>query len=1141
MGGGGDQYVLPSDFEWLRDRKLTMCTLSPTESRLVGPGVLDTTVFDWHTTMAAKYDLPYRVLFFPASHEWLWNRVPLPYVLPESGRSTISPWLEYQCNTGANAVEPVPALDPYVGDLRRRLASHLVSDPNFVGMHGCTEIPEAGVDLLSAVARTPGVKQLWHAYLASELRMDLATVGQLHQGDPARYRSWDDVEVPLPLDFLGWNAAACVDLRGTWQMHSDTGRVGVAASWYDGAKAPADWVDGDCNDPMILVNTPQRQRDPAMQPDFWMRRTVNVPLGRAASLRYLHIARDIYHGNHTPLFGVWMNGVPLKPLSEERGDFDQCFAVGDALREGENRLVFNTHGAPVPGYCFLGAQEFRRYPQMSEAENRLWFDAVNFDAWLRVGKIEAHLRASRAADSDRPLKMMATIDLLDLTTPLAERYGAYQHDTGGAGGYWCPMSGARLARSHGLPWSCEQGGPPHDAGDLQAAMTFYLMYGNDAMDLVFGVGHYRDKPDVAAWLDKNLELVRCVGQMHLPAPRIALLRSSRATRLGFEEPWNWDIARGALQGVGRNFAYIELPDILNGTIDQFPVVIDCGTVLLADDEIEGLRRYVQRGGTFVAQHHTGRHSPSRADGWTLAKAWGLSVTPKHMTEANFNQWPLAKLRFSADQDLLPSLRGKEIEGSGVSIDCQGREHSGAVSIGGAGSAIRSVATWEDGTLAIAEVRAGRGRFIFLGTPFYLRMKDVAGVWANDDRRGAWLDEFLVALGVPRDSWTGSREVWAEHWLSKNGVFDLYPVARMTRKGDEVRNVGVAIRRETAPSKVVEISALGHPAVKVGWKDGRMSLPSADYGLMQARVFAAPREAIARAALDWFQAQAAIWRALAPLPEEQKPREVQVPSDLLPLPDGWTLKVAGQPDRVVRLGAFGTLGLPEKTAAVFEKSVSLPAGWKGQRVDLVFNAEGWFWGILPEAHLLVNGQLAAIKQPIQPGGSPGFAANVTDAAASGALTLRLEVDGVAKSTMNKQQTGQFKPHGVTGLFYLQATPAPVKSEPLKGPWQAADGFNVLRAVQPGEKIKCLYFETRFALPSAWPAKRLFLESQDALGFLVLNGQVLRTPAWMKRLDVSGLVRRDRENILRWVPAARGCAAWSRPFNETLPVLNTVWTE
>ncbi|MFA6294494.1 MAG: hypothetical protein WC637_22070 [Victivallales bacterium] len=78
VGGGGGQYTLPSDFEWLRDRKLTMCTLSPTQSRLVGPGTVDTTVFDWHKAMAAKYNLAYRTLFFPATHEWLWNIIRSP-------------------------------------------------------------------------------------------------------------------------------------------------------------------------------------------------------------------------------------------------------------------------------------------------------------------------------------------------------------------------------------------------------------------------------------------------------------------------------------------------------------------------------------------------------------------------------------------------------------------------------------------------------------------------------------------------------------------------------------------------------------------------------------------------------------------------------------------------------------------------------------------------------------------------------------------------------------------------------------------------------------------------------------------------------------------------------------------------------
>jgi hypothetical protein len=1146
VGGGGDQYVLPSDFEWLRDRKLAMCTLSPTESRLIGPGTFDTTIFDWHTAMAAKYDIPYRVLFFPTSHEWLWNREPLPYVRAEPGRTTTAPWLEYQANTCAGAMEPVPAVDPYVFDLRRRLAERLQYDPNFVGMHSCTEIPNAGVCELASSLNTPGIKQLWHGYLRTELGMDLATVGQLHKGDRTSYRSWEEVEVPRPGDFIGWNPATCLALNGAWQMHEDPERKGEELGWFDPATAPKDWVEGDGNDPMIQLYAPQRQGDKTKQPDFWMRRAVVVPAGRAQDFAYLHISRDVYHGEQqTPLFGVWINGKRLEPTIAGGNRIGQCFTVGDALKDGDNQMVLNTHGTPIPAHCFLGATPLRNYPAMTEAENRLWFDAVNFDAWLRVGKIESALRASRSADPNRPLKMMATFNLLDMTTPLCERYGAYQHDTGGAGGYWCPMTGAGLARSHGLPWSCEQGSPPNNVADMQSAMTFYLMYGNDAVDLVFAVSHYRDRPEVSAWIDQNLELMRCIGKMSLPTPKIAVLRSTRATRLGFAEPWNWDIARGALQGVGRNFAYVEIPDLLNGIIDQFPVIIDNGTVLMDEADIEGIKRYVRRGGIFVAQHHTGRHSPATGNSWALAKAFGLTVTAKYMSDENYHRWPLAKMSFAEGQDLLPSLGGKEIEGSGVAVDYLGKEHTGAISIASKADNVRPVATWDDGTMAIADVHEGGGRFILLGTPFYTRMKDVAGVWVNDERRGAMLDEFLTALGVPRDSWTGAGEMWAEIWRSKNGVFDLYPVARMTKNGDAAKSATISLRREAPLAEVVEISALGHPKVKVSAKDGKITFPAVDYGLMQSRVYIAPRADIARSALDWFRAQAQIWRALPPIPEIRKPLAIATPEDLLPLPDGWTMKIEGQPDKVVRLGAFGTLGLPENAKATFAKTLAVPEAWKGRRVDLVFDAEHWFWGILPKGHLLVNGKDAAIKQPIVPEPMPGFSVDITEAAATGSLAIELEVDGTGTGMTNEnkpgqEKRGQPKPNGVTGLFYLQASAPALRTEPLAGPWFLASAFNRLQPVKPGETVKGLYLETRFALPEEWPAKRVFLESPLHLGFLTLNGQVLRTPPWMKRLDVSGLVQRDgRENVLRWIPAARWVAAWNRIYEGTVPELSLAW--
>jgi hypothetical protein len=681
------------------------------------------------------------------------------------------------------------------------------------------------------------------------------------------------------------------------------------------------------------------------------------------------------------------------------------------------------------------------------------------------------------------------------------------------------------------------------------------MYGTDAINLVFSAGHYhgyggRAAPGVPEWFDQNLELIHCIGKMHLPLPQIGVLRSTRVTRLGLMYPWNWDVlARGTLQAVGRNFAYLEVPDILDGTIDQFPVVLDAGTVLMTDEDVEGIIEYVRRGGIFVAQHHTGRHSPDHGNAWPLARASGLNIRPKFITEENLHRWPLGKIQFTREQDLLPSLRGRQVEGSGVAIDWMGREHTGAIGITvadvGKDIDIHPVATWEDGSLAIVDVRIGRGRLIILGTVFYMRMRDIEGVWVNREDLNALVDEFLTALGVQRDSWTGSSEVWGELWQSKNGLFDLYPVARMAKSGDEVRSVNVALRKDTRPVWVAEMSALGRPRVNAQWENGRLTLPAMEYTLMQSRVFAAPRDDIERAALDWFKVQSRIWHALPqpkqlhPLLDIQKLEPIEPPADIIPLAEDWTLRIAGQPDRTVRLGAFATLGLPEDTVATFEKTVKIPAGWKGQRVDLIFDTEYWFWGILPYGRLLINGKPpAGLRQPIVGMPKPSFRVNVTDAAAIGTLRFALEIDG-SKGDLRRQQ----RPHGVTGIFYLQATPSPVQTHPLTG-WGVAETFGRLRPVETGERVKGLYLETRFTLPSTWPAERLFLESQDHIGFLVLNNHLIGTPSWMTRLDVSGMVYRDgRENVLRWVPGVPHHlvphAYWRQPYDGIVPELNLVW--
>ena len=234
---------------------------------------------------------------------------------------------------------------------------------------------------------------------------------------------------------------------------------------------------------------------------------------------------------------------------------------------------------------------------------------------------------------------------------------------------------------------------------------------------------------------------------------------------------------------------------------------------------------------------------------------------------------------------------------------------------------------------------------------------------------------------------------------------------------------------------------------------------------------------------------------------------------------------------VKLGSFAAMGLPEEANAWFCKKVAIPAGWNGQRVQLVFDSQHPY-GIYSKGKLWVNGQ----ESLIQPNGLENFTLDLTKQAATGNLTLALEI----KSTNPDPKKVSEVPSGVTGIFYLQALPLPAMVMPLTGPWFAADENNVLAPVQPAKPGKYTYLETRFTLPKAWPARRLYLESPGAhLGWIILNDQVLETPRFMRVLDVSGLVNKAGENVLRWLPATSSAPNYQHTENKPIPALELTW--
>jgi hypothetical protein len=359
---------------------------------------------------------------------------------------------------------------------------------------------------------------------------------------------------------------------------------------------------------------------------------------------------------------------------------------------------------------------------------------------------------------------------------------------------------------------------------------------------------------------------------------------------------------------------------------------------------------------------------------------------------------------------------------------------------------------------------------------------------------------------------------------------------MTRKGEDMITAAPRIRRADKVTAVVEVSALGHPKREVDWRDGAMTLPEEEWEKMQARVYIAPRAEIARAGIDWFKAQSQIWRELPVLPDTARPQPVPVPDDVIPIIDGWQMTLDGKSGdaKAVKLGSFAAMGVAEDTKAQFRKTVAIPAAWQGRRINLCFRHK-WSYGVTPLGSLIINGEPAKVRQPLRP--NRPFTLDITEQAKSGKIELALEVDGTNPRRDKEGRRG--RPSGVLGVFYLEAVPAAVATTPLDGLWFAAADVGVLTPVKKGEKITYTYLETRFTLPKDWPGKRLFLERPDAdvIQHIILNNQAITVP--MPSLDISGLVNKNGENVLRWVPDERNTPEITRVHTRTIPDLNLVW--
>ena len=1100
--------VLPKDYrEGLRrigETRLNVVVDNNNANMQLRPGLYDFTVSDWAAHEAKKLNASFH-LYLPWAHSdrpaWFWNQVPLPHLTPEPNY-VVHPDFGYQRLAINSEFEPIPATDALFRSANRAYSEHFSGYEHFNTHFGMPELGHNVLGTTPAYRNDPAARQAWRAYLRQHRVKNAPT------------------EIPTIRNFIETEPEKSLELNGEWLV-----RLTPEGAWSR--------IDG--NDPLLLM---LKSNDRKIE----LRREFTVSPEARPELRYLHIARSAWHGGLSPLFEVTLNGRKLECLTDTHplaADNDQCFAVGDALREGANTIVLSGSGGPIPGYIFLGTDGPWHYPSADPVRNRLYFLVIDFASRYRLLGMENFLASFRAGDPEgRPQLVMAPWDFIDLTFEPLQRYGAFPHETGGAGAVWAPwFSRYYIGR---LPLSSEPGSAPDNAAGMQQMITLYTMYGNDAATWLFDPVQYWGKPDIDQWISDNRERIRCLGKIEQLPVDLGVLRSVRnASRLHFQGGWNWDLSRGELQATGRTVNLVDPSMLVAGVRPSYRVLFDAATELLTPDELAGIERFVRNGGIFIATHRTGRHAPERADCWPISRLTGLKVK-------NTVSDPALPVSFTPDQTLFPSLRGRAVPNRGRVFDWLQHDQTGdSLMLEKVDPAVETVATWPDGSVAVARRKLGRGEIIVLGASFWRKAGDENRRFVADPASRRYLSELLDGLGVPRNSYplegSGNEDVFGEHWRSKNGLYDLYLAAKIN-SGAAAAEFPMSFRAESVPERLVELSEAGHPAVPFQYQDGRLTLPQVKLNAMQLRVYGAPRPDLGKAPLFWLNTLSRRWPALPELKADRVAAPDRPDPSVRNLNGDWTMVVNAEPwgelppddfdwrrGRQVNLNAFSVLGLADEDRAHFRREVEIPPQWKGKRVELVFASQYWFWGLNPKARLWVNGKPAPVRQPL--GGVPNhcFFFPVPD---SGKLVLELEIDGRIPDQQSRP-----RPSGVTGVFFLSATDAPQQVLPLTD-WRAATEFNVTTPVQAGQRQRYLYLETRFRTPATPRNSELFLESPVHLGWLLINGQAVAAPGWMHRLNVTRLLKpAGEENVIRWWPRlCKELPALSRVFNDPIPEIN-----
>ncbi|MEI8195286.1 MAG: sugar-binding domain-containing protein, partial [Phycisphaerae bacterium] len=793
---------------------------------------------------------------------------------------------------------------------------------------------------------------------------------------------------------------------------------------------------------------------------------------------------------------IWLNNEKLAAVPTPESE-PVAVSMAGKLKPGRNEVIIRVpresaeqagadqvYGGKMFGPVFLTAAEPKRYPYLGALANARF---VDMRMWQIEGVTATHrtmLDLALALDPDHPFNLSGDASIgNDQFTALAEEYGATCQHTGREAWYhtWWPG----LGLVGGFYGTSEESGTPSThgfAGAMTRELGWMMIDGDSNHNLFHNIEDYQIEEQKTHWFTQHQRALQCFGKYLRVMPQIAILRSGRNMTLGSQEPWRWDLGTGTLQRSHFDNAYATETELLKGMTDACPVLLDDGTEIMDDDVIAALQRYIEKGGTFIALHQTGRHTSILQDAQPLARLTGMITSP-HAS---------ARLHIVNGAPVLGGggVAGREFTGSGVGL----KPAPSGVAIPGEEPV--TVASWDDGTTAIAVRRLGKGRIIQLGTTCWQAHFEI-------------MEQLLGDVGVQRNADASDPTVWARKATSKNGLQDWLLTFN---DSDTPRTADVRLAVDKKPEAVWDL--LTRTPVESTFANGFVTVPQVHFTAHETRLFAVKRADLVDGLEFWWGEKTRFWRrppattspAVAAAKKWLTTVKPEASTDAIPFQtwrfladrDGSVAGAAGkdawqQPgfaDTGWKQLENGPWNLLDPSLAdwhgvgLYRSTFNVPPAWKDRRVILTL----FDWDrpiVYDQAEFFLNGTKVA-----------EYKARGWSHAAVYDVTALLRADGNVLAV--KVQGGK-EFCGICGSVWLAPELRFPQELDLAGAWQAVQsGYHTTVPAQLPGKPTGRYLMRDFDLPAAWNGKTVYTHVEidnQWLGCIVVNGKLIANNAYL----------------------------------------------